>query len=244
MNYGLPRQVYLERGRGEVETMSLKTNYIGHDVRYKNLKAQGKTGWNDENDWNEWRAEILALIDSDDFPKSGRVLELGCGAGDVSLLFAERGYQVSGIDIAPTAIEWAKEKILKTNIKAEFVDGDVRNLGRWKDETFDIVIDGHCLHCIIGDDRAQVLKETYRVLKSGGLFYISTMCGDPKEPEVLKNYDPGSRCMIHGGVAGRYFGLPEDVINEIQKVGFKVKRHEVRGNKELQDDLIVLAEKQ
>lgn len=243
MNCGLPRQVYLERGRGEVETMSLKTNYIGHDARYKRRKAEGKTGWNDEKDWSEWRTEILALIASDGFPKSGKVLELGCGAGDVSLLFAERGYQVTGIDIAPSAIEWAREKSLKANIKAEFIEGDVRNLRRWEDGVFDIVVDGHCLHCIIGDDRTEMLKEAYRVLRPGGLFYVSSMCGDPKEPEVLSMYDPESRCTIHGGVAGRYFGRAEDIIKEIEKAGFKVKRHEVRENNELQDDLIVLANK-
>jgi ubiquinone/menaquinone biosynthesis C-methylase UbiE len=221
--------------------MSLKTNYIGHDARYKKRKAEGKTGWNDEKDWNEWRTEILALIASDGFPQSGKVLELGCGAGDVALLFAEKGYQVYGIDIAPSAIEWARGKALKTGMKAEFIEGDVRNLRRWEDEIFDVVVDGHCLHCIIGDDRAEMLKEAYRVLRPGGSFYVSSMCGDPKEPEVLKNYDPESRCMVYSGVAGRYFGRAEDIIKEIEKAGFKIKRHEVRGNNDTQDDLIVMA---
>ncbi|MBI5805869.1 class I SAM-dependent methyltransferase [candidate division TA06 bacterium] len=223
--------------------MSLKTNYIAHDSQYKRFKAEGLNGWNDDETWQAWKAEILALIASTDFPKSGKVLELGCGAGDVALLFAEKGYQVYGIDIAPSAIEWAREKNLKANIRAEFEIGDVTKLGRWEDRYFDIVIDGHCLHCIIGDDRAKMLEEACRVLRPGGSFYVSSMCGDPKEPEVLKNYDPESRCTIHGGVAGRYFGLPEDVIKEIEKAGFKIKRHEVRDNNELQDDLIVLAEK-
>ncbi|MDO9391319.1 MAG: class I SAM-dependent methyltransferase [bacterium] len=223
--------------------MSLKTNYIGHDSSYQRKKAAGQNGWDDDETWQAWRTEILALIASDGFPKSGKVLELGCGAGDVALLFAEKGYQVYGIDIVPSAIEWAREKSLKANIRAEFEIGDVTKLGKWEDGYFDIVIDGHCLHCIIGDDRVEMLKEAYRVLRPGGLFYVSSMCGDPKEPEVLSMYDPESRCTIHGGIAGRYFGLPEDVIKEIEKAGFKVKRHEVRGNNELQDDLIVLAEK-
>ncbi len=224
--------------------MSLKTNYIGHDSQYKRFKAEGMNGWNDEETWQAWKTEILALIASDGFPKSGKVLELGCGAGDVALLFAEKGYQVSGIDIAPTAIEWAREKAIRAGLRAEFEVGDVTNLGRWENGTFDIVVDGHCLHCIIGKDRSEVLKETYRVLKPGGIFYVSTMCGEPKEPEVLKNYDPESRCMVYSGVAGRYFGRAEDIIKEIEKAGFKIRRHEVRGNNDTQDDLIVLAIKQ
>ena len=39
-------------------------------------------------------------------PRSGRVLELGCGAGDLSLALAEHGYEVHGVDIAPTAIDF------------------------------------------------------------------------------------------------------------------------------------------
>jgi ubiquinone/menaquinone biosynthesis C-methylase UbiE len=224
--------------------MKIKTNYIGHDSSYQRKKAAGQNGWDDHETWQAWRTEILALIASDGFPKSGKVLELGCGAGDVALLFAEKGYQVYGIDIAPSAIDWAREKSLKANIKAEFEIGDAIKLGKWEDGYFDIVIDGHCLHCIIGDDRAEMLKEAYRVLRPGGSFYVSSMCGDPKEPEVLKNYDPESRCMVYSGVAGRYFGRAEDIIKEIEKAGFKIKRHQVRGNKELQDDLIVLAIKQ
>jgi hypothetical protein len=50
--------------------------------------------------------------------------------------------------------------------------------------------------------------------------------------------------MLHGGAAGRYFGRSEDILRDIERAGFKVKRHEVRGNDDTQDDLIVLAEKQ
>jgi len=223
--------------------MSLKTNYIGHDSSYKRFKAEGMNGWNDDETWQAWRAEILALIASDGFPRTGKVLELGCGAGDVALLFAERGYQVSGIDIAPSAIEWARGKALKTGMKAEFIEGDVRNLRRWEDEIFDVVVDGHCLHCIIGDDRAEMLKEAYRVLRPGGSFYVSSMCGEPKEPEVLKIYDPESRCTIHGGVAGRYFGRAEDILKEIEEIGFKIIRQEIEAGKGTEDNMILLVKK-
>ena len=90
--------------------MKHKTDYAGHDALYIRKKSSGERGWNDEQTWFAWRKEMLDLIASGDLPESGKLLELGCGAGDVSLLFAERGYQVTGIDISTTAIEWAKEK--------------------------------------------------------------------------------------------------------------------------------------
>lgn len=223
--------------------MGWKTDYIGHDQLYRQRKQQGQQGWDDGTAWQAWKTEILVLMSLPDFPKTGKILELGCGAGDVALLFAEKGYRASGIDISPTAIEWARGKALKANIKADFAAGDVQNLGKWEDGCFDVVIDGHCLHCIIGDDRAKVFSETYRVLKPSGLLYVSTMCGDPKEPEVVKQYDTESRCMVGNGIARRYFGKPEDILNEITQTGFSIQQHEVRSNPGTQNDLIVFARK-
>lgn len=227
--------------------MSLKTNYIGHDAQYKRNKAEGMNGWNDEQDWKAWKKALEYLCKDPVFPKSGKLLELGCGAGEVSLFFAEKGYQVYGIDIAPTAIEWAREKNLKTNIKVEFEIGDVTKLGRWEDGYFDIVIDGHCLHCIIGDDRAEMLKEAYRVLKPGGSFFSSTMCGEVKDPESKPYFNLENRCIMSrdGQIATRYIGLPADIIVEIESAGFKIVKSKVENSKDyISQDLTVYATKQ
>ncbi|MCU0607549.1 MAG: methyltransferase domain-containing protein [Candidatus Edwardsbacteria bacterium] len=223
-----------------------KTDYLGHDLLYQRRKSEGRDGWNDDKDWQEWRADILDLIASGNLPASGKVLELGCGAGDVSLLFAGKGYQVSGIEISPTAVDWARGKALKAGLTADFQVGDVRDLGRWVDGHFNIVIDGHCLHCIIGGDRADVLSETYRVLKPGGVFYICTMCGDPKATRIREDFDPESRCLVSNGVAYRYLGRPEDVVRELNESGFKIVRkhlREVGDNQEDQDNLLIVAVK-
>ncbi len=223
--------------------MKHKTDYAGHDRLYRQRRSEGKPGWDDGGQWEAWKAEIEALMGDPAFPKSGKVLELGSGAGDVALLFAERGYQVSGIEISPTAVEWASDKAKSRNLKAEFVVGDVTNLGHWDDGAFDAVIDGHCLHCIIGEDRAKVLSEAYRVLKPGGLLYLNTMCGEPDEPEVAKDFDPESRCVVVGGVARRYLGRPEGILGEVKASGFKKERYEVRTGQGRQGDLIVFARK-
>lgn len=223
--------------------MKHKTDYAGHDRLYQKKRAEGKPGWDDGEQWGRWKAEIEGLMADPGFPKTGSVLELGSGAGDVALLFAERGYRASGIEISPTAVEWAREKAIDRKLSADFVLGEVTNLRRWEDETFDIVIDAHCLHCIIGEDRRKVLSETYRVLKAGGLFYVNTMCGEPDEPEVAKDFDPESRCLVVDGVARRYFGRAEDILSEIKDSGFRIERHESRAEKGKQGDLIVFARK-
>jgi hypothetical protein len=50
------------------------------------------------------------------------------------------------------------------------------------------------------------------------------MCADPSD----KRYsDPISRYMVRNGIAGRYKGLPEDIMEEIRAAGFHIKHWEV-----------------
>ena len=70
------------------------------------------------------------------------------------------------MDIAPFAIEWAREKALARGVAATFVVADLaRELERVPAEA-DVVLDGHCLHCIIGEDRRVFLRNARRCLRA------------------------------------------------------------------------------
>lgn len=92
------------------------------------------------------------------------------------------------------------------------------------DARFDIVVDGYCLHCIIGADRAKTLAEVRRVLKPGGLFHIRTMCGDPVCAGLRQGFDPATRTQNSSGFALRYLGRPEEILAEIEAAGFGAAR--------------------
>ncbi len=98
---------------------------------------------------------------------SGKILELGCGDGSVSLEMESKGFNIFGIDIAPIAIEWAKSKTSRQKAYAEFEVGEVTNLP-YPDNNFDVVVDASCSHCIIGEDRRQFFAEAHRILKPNG----------------------------------------------------------------------------
>lgn len=152
----------------------MRTNYPGHDGAYKKNKESCKSGWDDHQGAAQTIADIEKLYKNLMIPRSGHLLEIGCGAGENVVWFARRGYSVSGIDISPTAVGWGRERVLKENVRADFHVGDVRTLSCFSDEVFDIVHDGHCLHCIIGtDDRRAVFQSVRRVLKKDGIFVVS-----------------------------------------------------------------------
>jgi SAM-dependent methyltransferase len=53
-----------------------------------------------------------------------RVADLGCGTGSLSVLLAEAGHEVVGIDLLPAMVEQARQKARRTGLSAEFTVGD------------------------------------------------------------------------------------------------------------------------
>jgi 2-polyprenyl-3-methyl-5-hydroxy-6-metoxy-1,4-benzoquinol methylase len=224
----------------------MKTDYSSHDEVYKKLKAEGKFGWDAVEVTEDMISTLENLLIAKRIPESGKLLELGCGAGNISIWLAKKGYDVYGIDISPTAIEWAKEKAKENNIRINFKVGNVLDLQDYTNDFFDIVLDGHCFHCIIGKDRSKFLLSACRVLKHSGLLLICTMCGEIISEKVKEHLDPETRCLIYNEVATRYIGMKEDILDEINKAGLHILHWEIknRKNDEDQDELLVIITKQ
>ena len=200
-----------------------RIDYAAHDEAYRKFKAAGKEGWDTAEGTERSLAEWERVLQADHVPRSGRALELGCGAGDLSLWLAQRGYDVSGVDISPTAIDWAREKAHARGLQAAFRVGNVVDLRDYADDQFDIVVDGHCLHCIIGDDRQAFLKSGRRVLRPSGCFVVKTMCGEPVNAWARTHFDPETRRLVReDGLVIRYLGMPEDILQEVTDSGLWV----------------------
>lgn len=91
----------------------MHTDYIWHDKVYQRFKAKGKVEWNKRISHTAFQTIFEQGLQAASVPIHGKVLELGCGAGEYSLWLAEQGYEVFGVDIAPTAIAWAQERAQK-----------------------------------------------------------------------------------------------------------------------------------
>jgi SAM-dependent methyltransferase len=198
-----------------------------YDAQYRRLRAAGHQGWaGSAREQNLARLnEVLDGLVREIFPAlPARVLELGCGNGmSSSLLMARKGYEVHGIDISGTAIVWAEEQFAQSALLGHFLHGDVCAMPFFADESFDVVIDGSCLHCLIGDDRTRCLGEVRRILRPGGLFVVSSMCGLPKSDEAKARFDAQTGHLLEDGRPHRTLKPVADLASELANSGFEVQ---------------------
>ena len=59
----------------------------------------------------------------------GKVLDVGCGTGEHTILLTRLGYDVLGVDAAPTAVEQARANAAEKGVDARFEVADAMNLG-------------------------------------------------------------------------------------------------------------------
>ncbi len=151
----------------------------------------------------------------------------------------ERGFAVTGLDISPTAIAWATERATPGT---RFMVGDL--VAEIPGE-YDLAIDGHCLHCIIGDDRAQLLAHVRGALGPGGGFFVSTMCGEITQPALRATFDPVTRCQVVAGVSYRFIGDADEILDELRAAGFAIAASRIcrRKDDDDQDHLWAVARK-
>jgi len=209
----------------------MKVDYLGRSEfgeRYKKLKSESQPGWwISEENYRKMETAIENLLERHDVPQDGRFLDLGCGAGNITLFMAGKGFEAYGIDAAPEAIAWAQERMHGLEIDADFRVGNIVDLAPYSDDFFDFVFDGECLHCIIGQDRETCLGNVFRVLKRGGLFYVQGNCMDETLEEAVNvspgvYFEPQSQCLMRNGVPYYYLSREEELLTEIREVGFMI----------------------
>ena len=98
-----------------------------------------------------------------------RALDLGCGSGLLSVLMAQAGAEVAGVDFSAEMVAQAKANAERHDVgaRASFRQGDVHELP-FEDESFDLVMTRNVTWVL--DDVERVYAEALRVLRPGGSF--------------------------------------------------------------------------
>jgi SAM-dependent methyltransferase len=96
-------------------------------------------------------------------PPPSRVADLGCGTGSLSVLLAERGHTVVGVDVSPRMLDLARRKARLSDVDVTFVVGDASAPPL---APVDVIVTRHVVWAL--DDIATALDGWFSLLTPGG----------------------------------------------------------------------------
>lgn len=178
-----------------------------------------------------------------------RVLDAGCGEGVLSILMAQKGASVIGIDISAPNVEAAQKRAGGLGVAVSFIVGDAEELP-FADNSFDLVVSSHVIEHL--PDPIKGLRELHRATRGLAVIAMPT-CLNPAAWVLLggDNYWTLSKrslfaiplgflrtvaALLQGsegpqeGYAGHnelphVFRFPWVVIRKIQSVGFRIEHY-------------------
>lgn len=140
----------------------------------------------------------------------GRLLEVGCGSGQMLKFMQDLGWCVEGVDFDPSAVQNARCKGLQVRL-------GTLNAQQYPNDFFDAVTASHLIEHI--HNPLLLLNECHRILKPGGRLVVVTPNGESWGHELFKESWRGLEPPRHLHVFS-----PQSLIRLTEKAGFRKLR--------------------
>jgi SAM-dependent methyltransferase len=132
-------------------------------VPYKLFYRLGFHPWEDLAEHPPFANKLAELFERDESgrqPPYGPALDLGCGSAVWGVALAERGWQVTGIDLVEKSLERARERVRDAGVEMQLIKGDVTDLrGTDVGSGFRLILDTGTFHGLNADQRAAMGRE-------------------------------------------------------------------------------------
>ncbi|MFF8779708.1 class I SAM-dependent methyltransferase [Streptomyces sp. NPDC015140] len=135
------------------------TSSVDWDAEAADFDDEPDHGLRDPDVRRAWAARLASWLPA----RPGDLLDLGCGTGSLSLLAAEQGHRVTGVDRSPAMVKLARTKLAGRD--AVFLEGDAAAppVG---EQRFDAVLVRHVLWAL--PDPGRALSRWRHLLRPGG----------------------------------------------------------------------------
>jgi SAM-dependent methyltransferase len=166
------------------------------DDRYQ----KGETPW----DTGKPSAELCRVV-AEAGIKPCRAIEFGCGTGINSVWLAHQGFDVTGIDLSPSAIEKARRRAAEAGTNVRFAAADLQQLPPELTGPYDFFFDRGCYHAVRREGAAGYLATLRAVTRPGTLGLV--LAGNAREPQ-----DPGPPVVSEAELRselGSLFDIPD-----------------------------------
>ena len=192
-------------------------------------------------DYDIWVDDIEALVEPHQPGKTW--LDISCGTGSMALRLAQRGLNMTAVDLSEHMVDIAREKATQDKLQIDFGVGDMVSYS--SDKTFDVIINLHdgLNYLLEPSDIEMFLKNTYALLKPDGILlfdvvtpllcqthfrgYREIFLDERGGYERYTNYDPYSQ------LAESVFTLKTDITDTVEVESHIQRAYELKDVEDL-----------
>ncbi|HEY9762734.1 MAG TPA: methyltransferase domain-containing protein [Trichocoleus sp.] len=161
-----------------IDSQPLPNNTLNTDF-WEQRYQEGSTRW----DLGQPAPPFVSWLRAANAPPPGKTIVLGSGRGYEAMLFAERGFEVTAVDFAPSAIAEASQMAAAQDLPVQFLQRDIFDLVPEFAGQFDYVVEHTCFCAIHPALRTAYVNLVADLLKPGGellaLFFTHGQPGGP-----------------------------------------------------------------
>jgi SAM-dependent methyltransferase len=116
------------------------------------------------------REELVNLVESGRI-KPCRAIDLGCGTASNVIFLAQHGFEVTGVDFSPAAVELGRKRAREAGVDVAFIEDNLTNL-QHVSGTFDLLVDYGTLDDLPASQRSLYVKNVLPLTHKDSLFLL------------------------------------------------------------------------
>lgn len=116
--------------------------------------------------WVTFSTEIFNNYGND----TQKIIDLGCGTGEIAVRLASKGYQIFGVDNSLEMLSYAEQKAFEKNLSIQWFHQDLRQLDGFNELDAAISYCDVINYVTLENELKDVFNQVYRLLKEDGIF--------------------------------------------------------------------------